>query len=242
MPPSIALPSGSPGAALSRITSKSTARDAEVRESGDPRFRQLLGEQAWGSLPEAIRRRFSNRVAAGGSVVYQGEVAETRMSRLGALLVQATRILGAPFPLDRAGGGRPAIVTLTEDRPRGGQFWTRQYNRRRGFPQIVHSTKSFSGPTGLSEQVGPFWNLGVGMCLTLRVEPEALLFVGERFFLNLFGWRLALPAVLTPGQLTVGHRELGGGRFAFTLDLRHPRFGELLHQRVIFQERQGERP
>ena len=47
---------------------------------GDFRFRALLRERDWSSLPDAIRRRFSKRLPHGGTTVYAGEVLETRMS------------------------------------------------------------------------------------------------------------------------------------------------------------------
>jgi hypothetical protein len=48
--------------------------------------------------------------------------------------------------------------------------------------------------------------------------------------------RLALPAFLTPGALTVAHTDLGDGEFRFTLELIHPRFGELIRQSAVFRE------
>ena len=65
--------------------SESTAR----RELGDLRFRALMREDDWASLPPAIRRRFSKRLAGGESVVYGGEVLETWMSRAGWWLWRA---------------------------------------------------------------------------------------------------------------------------------------------------------
>lgn len=47
---------------------------------GDLRFRALLRDSEWSSLPLAIRRRFSKRLRSGGVTVYAGEVLETRMS------------------------------------------------------------------------------------------------------------------------------------------------------------------
>ena len=50
------------------------------------------------------------------------------------------------------------------------------------------------------------------------------------------GRRIALPRWLTPGALSVIHAELGDGRFSFTLQIAHPRFGLLLRQMAIFHE------
>ena len=121
---------------------------------GDPRFRRLLSAVEWGALPEAVRRRFSHRSAPGEAHVYIGRILETRMTIGGLILAHLLRVIGAPLPLERNNTGAAAVVTVTE-RPDGlGQFWTRAYVRRRGFPQVIHSTKRFSGGTGLEETVG----------------------------------------------------------------------------------------
>lgn len=198
----------------------------------DLRFRRLIGPEGWARLPAAVRRRFAKRLAGGCSITYAGQVIETRASRLGRLLAQLARVIGAPLPLGDIRGGAAAAVTVTEDRAGAGQFWTRLYVRERGFPQVIHSAKRFSGPTGLEELVGG----GIGMALTLNVEDGALMFHSAGYFLRLLGRRLALPDWLTPGAITVGHHELGGGRFLYSLEVTHPRFGRLLRQSAIFED------
>lgn len=198
---------------------------------GDLRFRALLRDSEWSSLPDAIRRRFSKRLPHGGTTVYAGEVLETRMSLPGWLLAQALRLIGAPLPVARC-LHVPSIVTVTEDKASGGQIWTRIYARRTGFPQVVHSSKRFAGPTGLEEYVG----YGVGMALSLHARDGALIFRGRNYFLQLFGRRLVLPRWLCPGELTVIHAEVPDGRFSFTLQLTHRRFGLLLRQMALYRE------
>jgi len=198
---------------------------------GDLRFRALLSDQAWAELPAPIRNRFSKRLADGNTIVYVGEILETRMSLLGHWLAQAVRLIGSPFPTSRD-AHVPSVVTVTEDMATGGQIWTRLYARRNGFPQIVHSSKRFCGPTGLEEYVG----YGVGMELTVCVEQRSLIFRSHHYFLQLFGVRLRLPRWVTPGALSVTHAELGNGTFGFTLDVSHPTFGVLIHQDAVFRE------
>ena len=198
---------------------------------GDLRFRALLAPEAWAALPAPVRARFSKRLKGGDSVVYAGEVAETRITRIGWLFAQAARLIGGPLPLfDEV--GIPAVVTVTEDAARGGQVWTRLYARRRGFPQVIHSTKRFEGETGLEEYVG----CGVGMALTVHVEDGVLLFRSAKYFVQIGARRLRIPDFLVPGALTVTHRELGEGRFLFGLNIVHPLFGPIIHQTATFRE------
>lgn len=198
----------------------------------DLRFRALLQPLEWETLPRAIRRRFSKHLKAADSVVYCGEVVETRMNRFGRILATALRVIGAPLPLDRNNTGAATVVTVTEETAGNGQIWTRHYSRRNGFPQVIHSAKGFRGPTGLEECIGH----GIVMSLTLKTEPDRLLFFSHQFFLTLLGRRIALPKALCPGRLIVGHRELGDGRFEYTLDLRHRYLGQLVFQRATFHD------
>jgi hypothetical protein len=165
---------------------------------GDLRFRALLSAEDWAALPAPIRRRFSKRVAGGDTAVYSGQVVSTRLTHAGWLFAQLARVCGGPLPLSRL-SGVPAIVSVTEDMITGGQIWTRLYARRDGFPQIIHSSKRFAGPTGLEEYVGH----GVGMALTVHVQEGMLLFRSARYFFRLGGFGFTLPAWLTPGALTV---------------------------------------
>ena len=198
---------------------------------GDLRFRALLSSADWAALPAPIRKRFSKRVAGGETAVYSGEVEHTDLSRLGWLFAQLARFCGGPLPLSRL-ARVPAVVSVTEDMVTGGQIWTRLYARRDGFPQIIHSSKRFAGPTGLEEYVGR----GIGMELTVHVEDAALLFRSARYFFRIGRVGFHLPTWLTPGALTVTHAELGEGRFTFTLDVVHPFLGCIVHQHAVFRE------
>jgi hypothetical protein len=216
---------------LARLKADRPAPNTGSDELGDLRFRALLPDADWATLPLPIRRRFSKRLAGGKTVVFVGEVIETQMSRVGWWLAQAARLIGGPLPLSRETHA-PSVVTVTEDIASAGQHWTRLYARRSGFPQVVHSSKRFAGPTGLEEYVG----YGVGMALTIHVEESALIFRAANYFLQIARWRVRLPAWATPGALAVTHAELGDGRFLFKLDIVHPRLGRLICQTAAFQE------
>jgi hypothetical protein len=204
---------------------------------GDLRFRALAGEDAWARLPAAVRARFEHHIGPGATVLYSGEIVECRMSRWGRALAQLARLIGAPLPLSRD-TLVPAVVSVTEDEAGGGQFWTRLYGRRRGFPQAIRSSKCFAGPTGIEEHIGR----GFGIALRLEIEREALHFLSDHYFLRLGRFRLRFPRWLEPGRMRVSHIDCGDGGFAFVLSLDHPRLGELVRQTALFRDLPGAGP
>lgn len=199
-------------------------------ELADLRFRALLPAAAWAALPLAVRRRFSKRMSGGATVTYCGAVVAVKANAAGRLLAEAARLIGGPLPLVFEPGA--GVVTVTEDHVGQGQVWTRLYARRTGFPQVIHSAKRFAGPTGLEEYVGA----GVGMALTVAVEDEALVFRSAFYFVTVLGFRLRLPPWAEPGRLTIVHRDLGDGAFAFALALDHPWLGRLISQDAVFRD------
>lgn len=216
---------------LARLSGSSASLPTHAKLLDDRRFRALLSDEDWGRLPLATWRRFSKRVADGDSVVYVGVVDEVAFSDIGWWLAQLVRLIGGPLPTGRD-TGVPMIVTVTEDGASGGQTWTRICARKRGFPQVIHSAKRFAGPTGLEEYVG----FGLSMALRIAVEDQVLTFRSAAYGLQLGSLWIPLPRWLTPGDLTVTHRDLGEGAFRFTLDLSHPRYGALIHQSATFRE------
>jgi hypothetical protein len=203
----------------------------EPAELADARFRALVGEARWAQLPAPVQRRFSKRLAPGETIVYRGAVVSTELSRAGRALAFLARAIGAPLPVTNGATGA-AVVVVSEDDALGGQSWTRMYARPGRFPQVVHSAKRFRGATGLEEYVG----YGVGMALKVTVEERALVFRSEHFFVGLGKWRWRLPRLLEPGVMRIIHREEGGGRFAFALELTHPVLGRLISQLAYFAD------
>ena len=198
---------------------------------GDLRFRALLSNHAWASLPPAVRRRFSKRLAGGAAAIYTGRVTEIRISKLGRGLAQILRLIGAPLPLTSTRNA-PTVVTVTEDAASGGQNWTRLFARDRGFPQIIHSVKRFSGPTGLEEYIG----FGIAMALVISVEGGVLVFRSTQYYFAFGRSRVPLPRWVSPGELTVSHKEVSPTSFLFTLHLEHRTFGTLVHQEALYEE------
>jgi hypothetical protein len=212
-------------------TVPSVAQLQQPVATDEPRFRALLDPADWAALPPPVRRRFSIKLEHAQTLVYVGEVAETRMSFAGRCFGWLGRLIGAPLPLE-PGGRTAAAVMITEDETLGGQLWTRIYARPGKFAQVIHSAKRFTGSTGLEECVGA----GVGMRLTLHVEHRALVFRSAGYFLALGSRRLPLPALLMPGRMEIVHREERGGHFSFTLTVTHPWFGAMIRQVAFFHD------
>jgi Domain of unknown function (DUF4166) len=214
-----------------RIETKQAPACGQEHALGDLRFRSLLSAEQWRILPEAVRQRFSKRLSGGATAIYVGRVTDFRISRLGRFLAQALRVIGAPLPVfDDV--DVPTVVSVTEDVATGGQIWSRMYCNRRGFPQVIHSSKQFSGPTGLEEYVG----FGVSMLLRVAAEPKGLCFSSAGYAFRLGSYRLPIPKLLVPGELTVTHRETASDSFMFEMTLRHPLFGELIHQAAEYRD------
>ncbi|WP_428630849.1 DUF4166 domain-containing protein [Sphingopyxis sp.] len=197
----------------------------------DDRFRRLVPRADWDALPEDVRRRFTRHLAGTAVATYSGEIVWTRLSTAGWLLAQLCRLIGAPLPLAPSGPA-PAAVAVCEERTSGGQYWTRLYGQARGYPQLIRSAKSFAGPTGLEEHIGG----GFGMALIVRAEADALIFTSDHYFWRIGHIRLRLPRWLAPGSTVVTHQHLGSGRFAFDLQVTHPRLGELVNQHALFRD------
>ena len=206
--------------------------ELEEQPPEDHRFRNLMVDEEWNKLPLAVRRRFSRHIEDGQSVVYKGVITKMEMNFAGKLLAQACRLIGAPLPFEDQENGTPAIVTVTEDKAGNGQFWTRTYGRKNGFPQVIHSSKRFEGKTGLEEYIG----FAIAMDLKTIAEGNAMVFASDGYHFNLFGRKIPLPKFLEPGQVRVSHIDQGEGYFAFVLEVTHPIFGNMIHQRGIFCE------
>ncbi len=203
----------------------------EAHEICDLRFRALLPPSEWDKLPAAIRRRFSKRLAGGDTAVFAGVIDRMESSLIGRALAQVLRLVGAPLPI-YMDTGVASVVTVMEDRATGGQVWTRLYAHSSGFPQIIQSSKRFSGPTGLEEYIG----FGIAMALRPKASDTALIFESAGYFLRLGGWRVPLPAFVWPGHVIVTHEYVTEHSFRFTLSLVHPLLGVMIEQSGVFQE------
>jgi hypothetical protein len=223
---------------ISTLAADPTDRDVGTPQAkpatpstADCRFRALMTDADWFSLPSAVRRRFETPIPKGGMKLYAGEVVSTELSRVGRVFAFFAQLAGSPLP-DTDGATGPATVIVTEDTARCGQVWTRLFSRPGRDAQMITSVKRFTGPTGMEERLGH----GFTMRLRLSAENGALVFRSDGYDLEVFGRRVLISSLLAPGICEIVHRNLGPTRFTFTLTLTHPLFGRLIRQEAHFEE------
>jgi len=211
------------------------ARDPRVSPGYQPLdYARMLGADAWRRLPADVRGRFASHDA-----LWTGAMT-LAASRCGRWVVQVLRLIGAPLPPVSAELVN-ATVCIEPDPATGGGRWTRRYH----FPRRTIEARSVKcvEPGGkLVERLG----IGLYMQLDLRTDRDALHFVSTGYYFEIpVAWprrgtihgtrlRLRLPSWWLPGETHVVHRDLGHGRFRFTMTIRHKWLGEILRHDGVF--------
>lgn len=180
----------------------------------------LMGTDAWSRLPAAVQSRFGVHAAP---VRYLGRM-DLHCSPMGRVLAWLAWPLRGPLTSDCA-RDLPVEVTVSPD-GLGGVVWSRQLGRR-----LVQSVKRAhpAGPGVLERTRG-----GLAMALDVLEDDGALVFQSRHYLWCVGPVRLRLPDALSPGQCRVEHRDLGAGRFRFTLTMTHARWGQTFQQTGVF--------
>ena len=182
----------------------------------------LLGPTAWARLPAAVQRRFA---AGHAEATYRG-LMDMRCSCLGHVLAWLVKPLRSPLAAANASG----VPTTVRVRAVGaGVVWERHFGDGAG---RVFSTKELDRDGHLQERTRG----GLGMVLNVIEHDGALVFESHRYFLDIGSVRIAMPRLLSPGTCRVEHRDLGDGKFRFTLAMSHPLWGETFHQTGVFAD------
>jgi hypothetical protein len=195
-------------------------------------YRDLLGD-GWSRLPAATRDRFERHEA-----LYSGTMT-LHATPAGRWIARLCKLVGSPLPPPWR-GPLAATVRVEPDHVTGGSRWTRRYD----FPSkrvSVASVKALDSDGALVERLG----CGLRMRLKLAVREGALCFDSAGYYVEYEGvawggrryaaWRFALPSWFLPGRTCVAHHDLGGGRFRFTMTIRHELLGELFHHDGVFR-------
>jgi hypothetical protein len=184
-------------------------------------LREVLGATAWSRLPEAVRERFADTTAV---ATYAGAYEVVRASALGRVFAWIGTLFGTPVA-PRAENHVAARVLVRPDAR--GVAWDREYLWADGTRSLVCSTKVVTEDGLLIEM------LPARLCMPLDtyVEGGVLHFVSRGYYFHLgAGFRLWLPALLSPGVTHVEHIDLGHGWFRFTMTVTHPLGGEVYFQ------------
>jgi hypothetical protein len=184
-------------------------------------LREVLGATAWSRLPEAVRERFADSTAV---ATYAGAFEVVRASALGRVFAWIGTLFGTPVA-PRAENQVAARVLVRPDAR--GVAWDREYLWADGTRSLVCSTKVVTEDGLLIEM------LPARLCMPLDtyVEGGVLHFVSRGYYFHLgAGFRLWLPALLSPGVTHVEHIDLGHGWFRFTMTVMHPLAGEVYFQ------------
>ena len=181
----------------------------------------MLGSAAWSRLPAAVQRRFAVGHAAAR---YAGRM-DLRCSGLGRVLAWLALPLRGPL-VPHCLDDVPTEVQVCPD-AHGGVVWTRCMG-----DQTVRSVKRAHPEGGVLERTAG----GLAMALDVFEDDGALVFQSRHYAWCLGSIYLRLPQSLSPGVCRVEHRDLGAGRFRFTLAMTHPLWGETFHQTGVFMD------
>ncbi len=194
-------------------------------------FKKILGAE-WARLHPDIRLRFDQNPLPGKPLNYTGELSELTCSRMGKVLGYLTMplIQGALMPFNDA--DFPVDIEVYSKAGSAAIFKQRIYrlNGRRPIQFTSYMLESARGE--VLEYVG----MGLGMKLVLAVRDGNLHFESDGYFWEVFGVRIPLPGLLTPGKTFLCHRNRSPAEFDIRIEIRHALFGTTFTQVGVFHE------
>lgn len=194
-------------------------------------FKKILGPR-WRALHPDIQARFDKNPLPGKPLYYTGSLTELRSSRVGKLLgyLSMPLIRGALMPYDDA--DFPVDIQVYSKHHCAWIFKQRIYrlNRRKA---VMFTSYMAESPRG---EVLEYVGMGLGMKLLLDVREGNLHFESDGYFWQLFGVRVPLPDLLTPGKTFLCHRNNSSNQFDIRIEIRHPLFGTTFTQAGVFRE------
>ena len=200
-----------------RLRGTCTPPSVSLRSHAPPKnLEALVGPAGWARLPGAVIARFGG-AAMDAAFAGAGQFEATWIGRLFARL---GFLFGRPLPTHV--GAAQVFIRVTPSA--AGETWTRIYCFDDG-DEIVRSVKHAGRGAWLEERAGPLI-----MRLNVFEEDRALVFDCIDFQLRWGPVQVPVPLALTPGRIRVEHHDRGEGRFAFTLEARHPWFGVTFRQ------------
>lgn len=192
-------------------------------------FRKKLGAE-WDGLHPDIQRRFLHNPLPGQPLVYTGNLTELTSSKLGKLFGYLTMpmIKGALMPFDDA--NFPVEIEVYS-KPGSAHIYKQRLYRLNGRKPVMFTSYMRESSKG---EVLEYVGMGLGMKLLLSVRNGNLHFESDGYFWEIFGVRIPLPAVLTPGKTYLFHRNNHETQFDIRIDIVHPLFGTSFTQAGVF--------
>lgn len=194
-------------------------------------FKHTLGFE-WHKLHPDIQRRFDKNPEPGKRLYYTGALTELRCSWLGRLMGLLTRPIvgGALIPVcDTEVPVDIQVYSLPGD-PAIYKYRLYRLNGRR---PVEFTSHMLGGKNG---EVLEYVGAGLGMTLELHVQDGNLHFTSGRYFWQIFGARVPLPHVFTPGKTRLIHQNRGPDQFSIRIEIRHALFGKMFVQAGDFRE------
>ena len=197
-------------------------------------FKKILGAE-WKKLHPDIQRRFDKNPSVGKPLFYTGSLSELKCSLFGMVLGYLTRplIQGALIPFNDADFPVDIQVYSKLDSP--AIFKQRIYRLNGRKPIQFTSCMRESEKGEVLEYVG----MGLGMKLLLCVRDGNLHFTSDGYFWELFGWRIPMPGLFTPGKTFLCHQHEGPSHFSIRIEIKHCLFGTAFVQAGVFREIEG---
>ncbi len=159
-------------------------------------------------------------------------MSELSSSRFGKLLGFLTMplIKGALIPFDDA--DFPVDIQVYS-KPDCAHIFKQRIYRLHDRPPIQFTSYMRESEKG---EVLEYVGMGLGMRLVLRVEGGDLYFTSDGYFWDVFGVRIPIPGLFTPGKTFLCHRNDNAAQFNIQIEIRHALFGTTFRQVGVFWE------
>lgn len=178
--------------------------------------------------PAALRQE----PVAGQGAALPGTLSELRCSRFGQLLGHLAQplIQGALIPYSDS--NFPVEIQVYA-KPQDPAIYKQRIYRLHGRKPIQFTSFMRESERG---EVLEYVGRGLGMKLVLSVENGSLHFQSDGYFWDVFGWRIPLPGVFTPGKTFLWHHNETPERFNIRIEIRHWLMGTTFTQVGVFEE------
>ena len=197
-------------------------------------FKKILGEE-WRKLHPDIQARFERNPALTKPLYYTGYLSQLTSSLFGKFLgyLSLPFLKGALIPFDDF--DFPVDIKVYSKPNNPSIFKQRIYHLHDRSPIQFTSHMRESEKGEVLEYVG----MGLGMKLILSVKNGNLHFTSDGYFWQIFGWRISLPDILTPGKVFLSHCNDNPGQFNIRIEIKHNLFGASFTQIGVFYEIHG---